>query len=380
VKPKAAVRQHVFPCQQCGAQLEFQPGTNELSCTHCGHNHQIRISGNPIHEYNYHSTLHHLPQGAEDTIVITVDCKSCSAEFEFNADIHADECPFCGSQIVVNTGEHKIIQPESLLPFNITSRQAQDHYKDWLKRLWFAPNKLKKYARKERKLRGMYVPYWTYDCYTKTHYRGQRGDTYTEPKRTSVIIDGKRKIQTRMVTKIRWRNVNGEVERDFDDVLVYATNSLPRSMARELAPWDLWKLTPYQDEFLSGFQSEIYKINLDQGFEIAKERMHSTISQDIRLDIGGDHQRINATHTEYSKITFKHILLPFWIAGFRFRNKTYQFIVNGRTGEVQGDRPYSWIKIGLAVLAVITVAIIFMNVAMESGFNEIGLNLLFELL
>ena len=147
-------------------------------------------------------------------------------------------------------------------------------------------------------------------------------------------------------------------------------------MARELAPWDLWKLTPYQDEFLSGFQSEVYKIDLDQGFEVAKDRMHPTISQDIRMDIGGDHQRINSTDTEYSEITFKHILLPFWVAGFRFRNKTYQFLVNGRTGEVQGDRPYSWIKIGFAVLVLLIFAGIFASVAMESNLGDIGLNYL----
>ena len=80
--------------------------------------------------------------------------------------------------------------------------------------------------------------------------------------------------------------------------------------------------------------------------------MTTTIHQLIRADIGGDQQRINETDTQYSDITFKHILLPFWIAGFRFHNKIYQFIVNGRTGEVQGDRPYSWIKIAFAVLLV----------------------------
>jgi hypothetical protein len=84
--------------------------------------------------------------------------------------------------------------------------------------------------------------------------------------------------------------------------------------------------------------------------------MQPVIREDIRRDIGGDQQRIGGADTRYGNITFKHILLPFWIAGFRFRGKTYQFIVNGRTGEVQGDRPYSMVKITLAVLAGLLVA------------------------
>ena len=41
---------------------------------------------------------------------------------------------------------------------------------------------------------------------------------------------------------------------------------------------------------------------------------------------------------------------------YRYRDKSYQVVVNASTGEVQGDRPYSWIKILLAVLAGLAVA------------------------
>lgn len=348
--------QHAFPCQQCGAQLQYKEGSQQLACGHCGHQHDIVLSREPIVEYDFHSTLKHLPGGAPDAISLSVKCHACSAEFEFDADLHADECPFCGSKIVVDAQQHRIIQPKALLPFRINAREASDAYRKWLRRLWFAPNKLKKFARKERKLNGMYVPYWTYDSDTRTRYSGQRGDIYQVAQKVRVKVNGRMTTRTRMVNKIRWTPVSGSVQRHFNDVLVYATDSLPRSMARELAPWDLTELAPFQEEFLSGFQSEVYKIELDQGFDFAKQQMHPTIRQDIRHNIGGDRQRIHAADTEYSRISFKHLLLPFWIAGFRFRNKTYQFIVNARTGEVQGDRPWSLIKIAAAVILAAAVA------------------------
>jgi DNA-directed RNA polymerase subunit RPC12/RpoP len=348
--------QHAFPCEQCGAQLQYKEGSQQLQCGHCGHQHHIVLSRDPIVEYDFHSTLKHLPGGAPDTISLSVKCHACSAEFEFDSDLHADECPFCGSKIVVDAEQHRIIQPKALLPFNIDARKASDAYRKWLKRLWFAPNKLKKYARQERRLNGVYVPYWTYDCDTHTRYNGQRGDIYQVAQRVRVKVNGRMTTQTRMVNKIRWTPVSGAVQRSFNDVLVYGTDSLPRNMARELAPWDLTELVPYQDEFLSGFQSEVYKVELDQGFDYAKQYMHPTIRQDIRRNIGGDQQRINSSETRYSSVSFKHILLPFWIAGFRFRSKTYQFIVNARTGEVQGDRPWSVLKIAMAVILAAAAA------------------------
>ena len=350
--------QHVFPCEQCGAQLQYLAGSANMQCVHCGHQHQITLSRDPIEEFDFHSTLKHLPGAAPEAVTLSVKCSACSAEFEFDPNLHADECPFCGTKIVVDGHQQRLIEPKALLPFKISTKIATDAYKKWLKGLWFAPNKLKKYARKERDLNGVYVPYWTYDCSTTTRYSGQRGTIYQVARQVRVRVNGRMTTQTRMVNKIRWTPVSGVVSRGFDDVLIYATDSLPREMARELAPWDLGALKPYQQEFLSGYQSEVYKIDLDQGFDYAKERMHPVIRDDIRRDIGGDQQRISGSDTNYSRISFKHILLPFWVAGFRFRNKTYQFVVNARTGEVQGDRPYSAIKIAFAVLTVAAIAAI----------------------
>ena len=79
--------------------------------------------------------------------------------------------------------------------------------------------------------------------------------------------------------------------------------------------------------------------------------MDTIIKNDVRHAIGGDKQRITSLRTQHSDTTFKHVLLPLWTAGFQFRDKTYRFVVNGRTGKVRGERPYSIVKIGLAAVA-----------------------------
>ena len=91
---------------------------------------------------------------------------------------------------------------------------------------------------------------------------------------------------------------------------------------------------------------------LGEANDIAQQEMAEIIATDVRRDIGGDVQRIESIDTRYSEETFKHILLPIWTAAYKYSGKSYRFLVNGQTGEVQGERPYSWWKIGFALVAV----------------------------
>ncbi len=134
-------------------------------------------------------------------------------------------------------------------------------------------------------------------------------------------------------------------------MLVVGSKSLPRDLAEELEPWDVANLVSYADEYLSGFTAERYQIDVRSGWKRAQERMEEVIRGDVERDIGGDHQRISSLSTDHSSITFKHVLLPMWICSYRYREKIYRFLVNARSGEVQGQRPWSWVKITLAVIA-----------------------------
>ena len=61
----------------------------------------------------------------------------------------------------------------------------------------------------------------------------------------------------------------------------------------------------------------------------------------------------------YDGIRFKHILLPMWLSAYRFNRKLYRVLINGRTGELVGDRPYSRWKIGtLIAVGLIVVGIL----------------------
>lgn len=329
--------------------LKYAPGTSSLGCEYCGQNNEIEDQIEEIREYDFHDALIKLSRAKPVSDTPHIQCESCGAGFKFKSSVHAGECPFCGTAIVIKTAKSKAIKPKSLLPFHIDEKRAKDQFQSWLKHLWFAPGKVRKYARDDAKLKGVYLPYWTFDSSTETLYSGARGDIYYLKQRVQLMQNGRMVSQIRRVPKIRWTPVRGRVARFFDDVLVGASESLPRKILDRLGPWNLEKLKPYDERYLSGFHSEYYQVELDEGFDLAKQSMDNVIYQDIVFDIGGDHQRIHQHRTIHSQTTYKHCLLPVWSAAFQYRGKAYRFVINGRTGQVQGERPYSYWKIGFAV-------------------------------
>jgi len=347
-----------YPCGQCGAMLTYAVGSGDLECRYCGHRNAIATTNDPVKESDFHAALRELQRAPaiapEKTVV---KCVQCAAEFNLDTYTHAGECPFCGTAVITSTGHIKPIKAKALLPFAITDKQAREYYKKWLSGLWFAPSALKDYAREDSRLNGVYIPYWTYDSGTVTAYAGMRGDVYYVQRSYTSFENGRQVQRTRMESRIRWTPVNGRTQRHFDDVLVGATHSLPRTITDWLEPWDLENLEPYSEAYLSGFNSEVYQVGLDEGFDIAKVAMDNIIRNDVRQSIGGDQQRITQLHTQHSDTTFKHVLLPLWSASFQFRKKTYRFVVNGRNGQTRGERPYSVLKIVSTAILIIVLLV-----------------------
>ncbi len=363
-KPESVPAHSQFPCRQCGAKLDFAPGSGSLKCPYCGAETPIPKSEAEIQELDYNEYLKKLAEEHETTEEHRVKCEKCGAETTLPKQVSAGTCPFCGANLVLTTQLTSLLKPKALLPFKVTRQQGITDFRRWLSGLWFAPSDLKRYAQSESKLAGIYVPYWTYDSDTTSFYRGERGDDYWVSETYTAYENGRPVTKTRQVRRTRWTPVSGTVWNRFDDVLVMASRSLPREYADRLEPWDLVNLVPYSDEYLSGFIAESYQVDLPSGFEIARAVMDEGIQKSIRRDIGGDHQRIDTVKTSYDKITFKHLLLPVWLSAYRYREKVYRILINARTGELQGERPYSAWKIAAVI---ITVAVIIAIIVLVSS-------------
>jgi DNA-directed RNA polymerase subunit RPC12/RpoP len=371
-----------LPCKACGAKLDFDPATHALKCPYCGHLEKIDAGGaaaGKVHSYDdflAHGTGESTVSGRSQQ----VKCDNCGAEVLLEDKVVVSQCPYCACPLS-NQPEaaQAMIAPDWLLPFAVDNRKAIAAFNAWLVALWFAPNELKKFANLGR-LNGVYVPFWTFDSKTFTKYTGLRGDNYTETEyytdTETYLEDGETKTRqvqkSRQAIKTRWTPVSGQVRRYFQDVPACASKSLPEYYTGTLTPKELHQLESFRPEYLSGFTTERYSIGPKEGFEMARAVMDVEIRRICCQDIGGDQQQLQTVHTRHDDVKFKHLLLPVWLASYRYRETSYQVLVNGQTGHVVGDRPYSWVKIvGLiaVILAVIlALVLIFKGVARgESG-------------
>lgn len=353
--PSETIQKNIV-CKECSGKLLYAPGTNHLKCPYCGAENEIEISTRVFEELDFKKFVDEFENESVTQEVATIKCQGCGAQTTFNPNIVSDVCPCCGSPLVVKdaSSTHNI-KPKAILPFAVDQNKAFDDFTIWIKKLWFAPGKFKKFPQQQEKLTGLYIPYWTYNSNTSTDYTGERGDDYQDTETYTTTENGESVSNTRTITRTRWHSVSGHVDNTFKDLLVVASKSLPKKYVEKLEPWELDNLVPYNDSFLSGFKTESYQMDLREGFDDAKIKMNEAISSSVCNDIGGDQQRIQSLNTVYNKITFKHILLPIWISAYMYKDKVYRFLINGRTGEVQGERPYSWIKITLAVVAVVAI-------------------------
>ena len=352
---------HQFPCPSCGADLLYEPQDGQLTCPYCGHKEAVAPSTAKVEERAFDQYVRARPEqmGQLAANALEVQCQSCGAKSLFVPPEVAGRCEFCGVQIVAQPkSADPIMAPEGLLPFSISQKQAGDGLREWLSSLWFAPNGLKQFARPEA-IHGIYIPFWVYYTNTTTRYTGQRGEHYWETETyTETDSQGRQVQRTRQVRHTRWYDASGTVPGWFGDLLVPATTSLRSERVAALEPWDLDRVKPYNPAFLAGFKAQRYQVELADGFERAKDQMAPVIERDVRNDIGGDEQQIDTMDTEYFKTTFKHLLLPVYAGAYQFNGRVFQIVVNGRTGEIHGDRPYSAAKIALFVASIVVLILI----------------------
>ena len=354
-----AGRGRIFPCEQCGADLEFSIGEQSLKCPHCGAVKQIELPADaPIVERDYLAMLARLEllreQGHDEDEQASnehaIRCESCGGEVIFQGTLTSTYCPYCASPLQrdkIHDAPSRI-PVDGVLPFLVPEQTAAHGLRQWVRSLWWAPNDFLKQGA-NGKFNGVYLPYFTYDALTFTRYAGQRGDYYY----VTVGEGNNRRTERR----IRWSFTDGEFQRFFDDVLVIAARHQSEALVRSLEPWPLEKCIPFTQHVLAGFFARTYDVSLEDGFTTARQRIESALSTDVRQRIGGDVQNVSSQQSNYSAITFKHLLLPIWLLAYRYRDKPYRVMINAVTGEVSGERPYSVVKIIGATLCGLAIVL-----------------------
>jgi predicted RNA-binding Zn-ribbon protein involved in translation (DUF1610 family) len=337
--PGGAVQARKFSCTACGALAIFDPATRALRCPFCGGTQAIPREDDYVAVEN---ALEAQREAAPRRLLPpkTYRCTSCGAQTAFPPNVVSHACPFCGSSHVVEgAGDPSRIRPGSVVPFGVTEQDARNRWRKWIRGGWFRPSALARQSGIEA-LRGVYVPFWTFDSRTWSRWTAQAGWRYT----VWVGVGNQRRMEVRT----RWEFAAGERRDFYNDVLVCASRGVDEGLLERAYPYRLAEAQPYRDEYLAGWSAEEYAVELPTGWNRARERVNSTEVSRCAREVPGDTHRDLRVWTQHGDVTWKHVLLPLWIAAYRFRNKKWLFLVNGQTGRVAGRAPLSWVKIAIA--------------------------------
>lgn len=353
--PEKTIKQNTdrFSCPACGGNMIFDPESQSLTCPYCDKKTDIVKQQGDIKEYDFKMTADDAPNNWENESRV-MRCESCGAQTVLDENNTAQFCPFCGSSHIVKQDEQSGIIPESLIPFKVTKEKSLGHFREWIKKRYFAPNALKK-EYNDQKLNGVYIPCWTYDSSTYSTYSAEAGTYYYETVTDWVEENGQRKMVTRQERRVSWHYVTGDYSEFFNDILVNASGQIDEALMGKLEPFHFEELVHYKPEFLSGFLAEHYSIDINQGWATGRTIIEGQICEAIRSQINADEVRNLTVNTSHDNIKYKHILLPIWISAYTYKGKVYRYMVNGQTGEVQGHAPISAVKITLMVIAALAI-------------------------
>jgi hypothetical protein len=302
-----------------------------------------------------------------------IQCKTCGAEVTTEPSQRSYVCPFCDSTYVQEltpdqTGRQR---PEFVIGFAITPEQALEEFKKWLKRnSWYRPGDLAA-ASVADKLKGIYLPFWSFSMLAQSSWRAQIGEYwYRTETYTTTDSKGNTTTHTRQVRETEWWPCAGRHHRYYSGYLVSGSKGLPQSQSLRVQPFNLPALKRYEPFFLAGWLAEEYSIARDEALALCQQEFQRQENGNVAGFLPGDTHNGLAVQTQFSQINSDLCLLPIYILSYRYKDKVYRYLLNGQTGKMDGDKPVSGKRIGIAVgviLAIILVIVLIAVIVANAG-------------
>jgi DNA-directed RNA polymerase subunit RPC12/RpoP len=345
-----------FRCPQCQATTAYSVADGGLRCSYCGHYEppETPVVGKGAEAFEF----------TVDTIVAAREahgwgterkllrCQSCGSETSMPPGSLTHTCPFCASnRVLQHEAPQEQLRPRFLIPFRVEPERCHAIAREWLGSSWMTPASLKEAAR-IADFAGVYMPYWTFDARTSASWRAQVGHQVTER-----YYDSSSKTW-RTRTKTVWRWESGRVQRLFDDLLVTGSTKLSSVLLQRIQSFDTHELVPYAPSYLAGFLAQAYDVPLEAAWETARERMRAATRDACRGQASTPQIRNFSMALDFSDESWRYVLVPVYVAAYRYADEPYRVMINGQTGDIAGQRPVDWTKVWLAAAAMVAPGIL----------------------
>lgn len=333
-----------FSCPNCGGKTKFNPHLQKVQCEYCGTTFDVdktvKVSEHSIDELLENATAW---SGTE-----VIKCPTCGAKEVVSKNDISKPCPFCGTTNIVKTEELAGLKPQGVCPFQVSQADASSIAKKWARKKVFAPNAFKRSA-EAKNIHGVYSPTFTFDSDTSSQYRGILGEheTRTRPGQNGTV---------ETYTVLKTFPIAGTYNTVFDDIIVQASNDIPYNVLSKIEPFPTNDAPTYNQAYLRGYSANTYSKDGKQCWNESKMKMESEIKSQILRQYHHDTVESFTMSTTYKKSSYKYLLLPLFIGHHNFKEKLYNFYINGSTGKIWGKTPLSFWKVSLAILLGLGVA------------------------
>ncbi|MBI9047508.1 MAG: hypothetical protein JEZ06_23695 [Anaerolineaceae bacterium] len=334
-----------FSCPQCGASTQYDIAAGGVNCEYCGFLKAMPRKKTKQKSDRFEFTLETLEEIEKGWGISRSDvtCESCGAHYTMAAGAITATCPFCASnQVYIRQASSETLRPRFLVPFKVKLDFIRQKTIAWLGKGWFHPDELSGNAVVKRFV-GLYLPFWLFSSEIHSNWEAQVGyerqkryyDSHSKSWKTKTVID--------------WRWEDGRVVTDIHDHCVNGSSSLSESIIEQLHPFDLKDLVDYAPDYLAGWHTHVYDVNLPEAWEMGKVSMREQARKDCYSDISTRHVRNFRMTSDFSDETWRYVLFPVYLATYRFEDKKYQIMANGQTGKIVGQKPVAWWKVWLAI-------------------------------
>lgn len=340
----------IYKCPNCGGEAVFEPKSQKLKCLYCGSLFEID-NMTVVKERDLDELL---SEGQVWDEADVYQCKTCGAKEIISSGEVSHKCSFCGTSNIVKSDELPGIKPQGITPFKIDKFGASASAVKWAKKKFYAPRAFKKSVKAE-KIQGLYNPVFTFDALTKSTYKSELGKKYTRREyRNGEMVE---------VEEMRYFNISGFQESNFDDLLVQASSAIPSQYVKAIEPFPTKEAVEYRTEYLRGYGANTYNKSGKECWDECKNLMHQRIETQILKRYDYDVKVSLKIDTQYFNEQYKYVLVPVYVGHYNFKGKLYNFYVNGYNGRVGGKTPVSKLKIFFTVLLVLLgIASIFLLV------------------
>jgi len=305
----------------------------------------------------------------------TFRCDNCGSEVDAPREQLSLKCPFCDSAYVseLSAEERTSQRPEFIIGFEISREKAQELFFQWIgKNGFFRPSDLVKKATTEKQ-QGIYIPFWHFSMIAMSHWSAQIGEHWYRTETYTVKnSEGKTETRTRTIQETEWWPLSGVYRKYYSGYMVSASKGLQQEEALAIQPYQLNSMMRYQPMYLAGWMSEEYCVSRETALALTQTEFRNREHNAISRFLPGDVQSGLSVQTELDVGGSDLILLPIHVLSYRYGNKVYRFLVNGQTGKMVGEKPWSSSRILAVVIAVGLLIMICVALAIVLNHPRLG--------